>query len=98
MKKFEKNLDRTKKWHIFALTNDRQASLIDKKSKSSKHFSNGAVVQLVRISACHAGGRGFESRPHRRRERRMSRAYKPCAVAILILFFVYRLSMAVGGR
>ena len=26
----------------------------------------GAVVQLVRISACHAGGRGFESRPHRR--------------------------------
>ena len=27
----------------------------------------GAVVQLVRISACHAGGRGFESRPHRRR-------------------------------
>ena len=25
----------------------------------------GAVVQLVRISACHAGGRGFESRPHR---------------------------------
>ena len=26
----------------------------------------GAVVQLVRISACHAGGRGFESRPHRK--------------------------------
>ena len=29
---------------------------------------NGAVVQLVRISACHAGGRGFESRPHRSQE------------------------------
>ena len=28
---------------------------------------NGAVVQLVRILACHARGRGFESRPHRRR-------------------------------
>ena len=30
-----------------------------------KYF--GAVVQLVRISACHAEGRGFESRPHRER-------------------------------
>ena len=28
-------------------------------------YSIGAVVQLVRIHACHAWGRGFESRPHR---------------------------------
>lgn len=28
--------------------------------------SQGAVVQLVRMPACHAGGREFESRPHRR--------------------------------
>ncbi len=27
--------------------------------------TNGLVVQLVRIHACHAWGRGFESRPDR---------------------------------
>ena len=29
----------------------------------------GLVVQLVRIPACHAGGRGFESRPDRKKLR-----------------------------
>lgn len=29
-------------------------------------FTIGLVVQLVRIRACHARGRGFESRPDRR--------------------------------
>lgn len=29
-------------------------------------MENGPVVQLVRIHACHAWGRGFESRPDRK--------------------------------
>ena len=43
----------------------------------------GAVVQLVRIPACHAGGRGFKSRPHRRGERKSSSVDLGC----LLLFF-----------
>ena len=35
--------------------------------EKNKVLKNGAVVQSVRISACHAGGREFESRPHRKK-------------------------------
>ena len=33
--------------------------------KGSRSGRGGPVVQLVRIPACHAGGREFESRPDR---------------------------------
>ena len=33
----------------------------------TKSTHNGALVQLVRIHACHAWGHGFESRTHRKR-------------------------------
>ena len=41
---------------------------VNRTSQGVKKKSNyrGAVVQLVRIPACHAVGREFESRPHRR--------------------------------
>jgi hypothetical protein len=39
------------------------ASLLQKGKEFFK--KNGPVVQLVRIHACHAWGRGFESRPDR---------------------------------
>ena len=35
------------------------------REKATKQNKNGALVQLVRIHACHAWGHGFESRTHR---------------------------------
>ncbi len=45
---------------IFALLLEKHINIV--------HKNIGPVVQLVRIHACHAWGRGFESRPDRLRE------------------------------
>ena len=37
-------------------------------TRKTERTNAGAVVQLVRILACHARVRGFESRPHRKEE------------------------------
>ena len=39
-------------------------------TRKTERTNAGAVVQLVRILACHARGRGFESRPHRQNKKR----------------------------
>ena len=44
--------------------------IIKKTVNFAPRLNNGAVVQLVRITACHAVGRGFESRPHRKRKQK----------------------------
>ena len=49
--KIKKKFAETKKSTTFAFTIER--------------LQIGVVVQLVRIHACHAWGRGFESRPYR---------------------------------
>ena len=38
------------------------------REKATKEKFNGALVQLVRIHACHAWGHGFESRTHREKK------------------------------
>ena len=52
--------------------------------KGSKH-TNGAVVQLVRIHACHAWGRGFESRPHRKKKQKCFFFFHDSFLFLLVL-------------
>src|SRR5215470_472708 len=47
-------------------------------TSSASERRRGAVVQLVRIPACHAGGRGFESRPLRQDSRKANRGSPFC--------------------
>ena len=55
---------------------------------------NGALVQLVRIRACHARGQGFESPTHRQesrflKESRFKTKANRCKLLIYSGFFVY---------
>ena len=45
---------------------------------SEKWLKNGALVQLVRIHACHAWGHGFESRTHRKKPRKFRGFFVLC--------------------
>ncbi len=45
----------------------REVSSVNLLQGQPNKSQNGAVVQLVRIPACHAVGREFESRPHRKK-------------------------------
>ena len=59
LKKVFQSIANSKKAPIFA------SHLRESATRKQK---NGSVVQLVRIHACHAWGRGFESRPDRQRK------------------------------
>ena len=54
-------------------------------SEMNQDITIGAVVQLVRIHACHAWGRGFESRPHRKEDVKASSFF--CIFTYLSLTF-----------
>ena len=51
---------------------------------------NGALVQLVRIHACHAWGHGFESRTHREeRNTKVFLSFFVLSHGSFSLFFIY---------
>jgi hypothetical protein len=64
-------------------THQKLSSFLVFRLSSTKQ--TGVVVQLVRIPACHAGGRGFESRPLRQH----SKAPQPCCGAFSLHFTSY---------
>jgi hypothetical protein len=51
---------------------------VETKTAIFAHLKKGLVVQLVRIPACHAGGREFESRPDRQSQQRLRHIRHRC--------------------
>ena len=77
---FAKKFVSSEKSCTFALANEKQTVATHK---------NGALVQSVRISACHAGGHEFESRTHRKKE-----AFRlPFLFSVAFCLIVIRLSI-----
>ena len=60
-------------------------------------YRNGVVVQLVRIHACHAWGRGFESRPYRKSSLTFNKLGFFVSAFVSVLSFLVSFSVAVGG-
>ena len=48
----------------------------------------GALVQLVRMPACHAGGHEFESRTHRRKQSQFEVAFFVLQLCFSLFYFL----------
>ena len=55
-----------------------------------RNYANGLVVQLVRMPACHAGGREFESRPDRKKLSKFESFFFDCNFLKLLRFYIMK--------